>query len=370
MLILGLESSCDETAAAVFEDGGEAIKPAPGRSISTRPLFRGVVPHSGHGVVLSGVVRSQVDLHRQYGGVVPEIASRAHLEAVDVISREALKAAGRTLADLDGLAVTQGPGLVGALLVALSFAKGLALATGLPLTGVNHVKAHALAPFMSRPGGDPAAVPDFPLAALVVSGGHTNLYRMDSYLDFKPLGRTRDDAAGEAFDKTAKLMGLGYPGGQVIEQMARRGDPEVFRLARPMLHEGLDFSFSGLKTQVLTLYRDGNLAAKPADDRSLADLAAGFQAAVVEVLVTKLVRACRQIGARGAVLAGGVAANGALRRAAEAALAELDLPLYVPPPAWCADNAAMIAALGARQLAVGENLLNLAAEAYPRWPVA
>jgi len=342
LLILGLESSCDETAAALYEDG----------------------------LVLSGLVRSQVDLHRQYGGVVPEIASRAHLEAVDVVSREALKAAGRDLGDLGGLAVTQGPGLVGALLVALSFAKGLALATGLPLTGVNHVKAHALAPFMSRPGQAPAPEPEFPLVALVVSGGHTNLYRMDDYLSFHSLGRTRDDAAGEAFDKTAKLMGLGYPGGQVIEEMARRGDPTAFRLSRPMLHEGLDFSFSGLKTQVLTLYRDGNLAALPPDHQGLADLAAGFQAAVVEVLVTKLLAACQAVGAKGAVLAGGVAANGALRQASEAALAARGLPLYVPPLAWCADNAAMIAHLGARQLAVQENLLSPEAEAYPRWPVA
>ena len=371
MLVLGLESSCDETAAAVVEDG----------------------------VVLSSLVRSQVDLHCQYGGVVPEIASRAHLEAVDLISREALKEAGRELGDLDGLAVTQGPGLVGALLVALSFAKGLALSTGLPLTGVNHIKAHALAPFLSEAGGPQgvkkagsllkplpgrsyssisatptAHCPDwgveFPLVALVVSGGHTNLYRMDGYLDFSHLGRTRDDAAGEAFDKTAKLMGLGYPGGRVIEEMARRGRPEVFKLSRPMLKEGLDFSFSGLKTQVLTLYQSGGLAALPPGDQKLADLAAGFQAAVVEVLVTKLLAACRQVRAKGAVLAGGVAANGALRQAAEKSLARQGLPLYVPPLAWCADNGAMIAGLGARQLEGNENLLNLSAEAYPRWPVA
>ncbi|MDR0882926.1 MAG: tRNA (adenosine(37)-N6)-threonylcarbamoyltransferase complex transferase subunit TsaD [Candidatus Adiutrix sp.] len=342
MLILGLESSCDETAAAVVAEG----------------------------VVRSSLVRSQVDLHRQYGGVVPEIASRAHLEAVDVVSREALKEAGCHLANLDGLAVTQGPGLVGALLVALNFAKGLSLAMGIPLTGVNHVKAHALAPFLSPVGGPAAPAPDFPLAALVVSGGHTHLYQMDDYLTFRPLGRTRDDAAGEAFDKTAKLMGLGYPGGQVIEEMARLGDAKKFHLARPMLHEGLDFSFSGLKTQVLTIYRQAKLADRPPEDQSLADLAAGFQAAVVEVLVTKLLAASQAIGARGAVLAGGVAANGALRRGAEAALAERGLPLYTPPLPWCADNAAMIAGLGERQLARSENILELTAEAYPRWPVA
>ena len=342
MLVLGLESSCDETAAAIVEDGE----------------------------VLSSIVRSQVDLHCQYGGVVPEIASRAHLEAVDVISREALNEAGKKLSDLEGLAVTQGPGLVGALLVALSFAKGLSMSTGLPLSGVNHIKAHALAPFLFSAGQAPVPEPKFPLVALVVSGGHTNLYKMDDYLSFQHLGRTRDDAAGEAFDKTAKLMGLGYPGGRVIEEMARRGDPEAFHLARPMLKEGLDFSFSGLKTQVLTLYRDSGLATVPADDQKLADLAASFQAAVVEVLVGKLMTACRQVKALGAVLAGGVAANGTLRRAAEKSLAEKGLPLYVPPLAWCADNAAMIAGLGTRQLRRRENILNLSAEAYPRWPVA
>ncbi|MDL2259765.1 tRNA (adenosine(37)-N6)-threonylcarbamoyltransferase complex transferase subunit TsaD [Deltaproteobacteria bacterium OttesenSCG-928-K17] len=342
MLILGLESSCDETAAALVENG----------------------------VVLASVVRSQIDLHKQYGGVVPEIASRAHLEAVDVISREALAEAGRTLADLDGLAVTQGPGLVGALLVALSFAKGLSLSAKLPLTGVNHVKAHALAPFLSKAGDEKKPEPPFPLVALVVSGGHTNLYRLNDYLNFTHLGRTRDDAAGEAFDKTAKLMGLGYPGGRVIEEMAAEGDPEIFRLARPMLKEGLDFSFSGLKTQVLTIYQGEKMAALSRDDQKLRDLAAGFQAAVVEVLVTKLTRACEEAKAKGAILAGGVAANGALRRAAEKALKRKGLALHVPPLAWCADNAAMIAGLGERQLEAGENLLDLSAEAYPRWPVA
>ncbi|MDR1920705.1 MAG: tRNA (adenosine(37)-N6)-threonylcarbamoyltransferase complex transferase subunit TsaD [Candidatus Adiutrix sp.] len=342
MLVLGLESSCDETAAAVYSDG----------------------------VVLSGVVRSQVDLHNRYGGVVPEIASRAHLEAVDVVAAAALKEAGCVLDDLDGLAVTQGPGLVGALLVALSFAKGLAFALNLPLTGVNHVKAHALAPFMTVSGGDAVPVPEFPLAALVVSGGHTHLYRLDDYLDFSLLGRTRDDAAGEAFDKTAKLMGLGYPGGRAIEELAAEGDPEAFRMPRPMLHEGLDFSFSGLKTRVLTICREENLADRPKDDPRLRDLAASFQAAAVDVLTAKLARACESFGARGAVLAGGVAANGVLRRRTAQVLSRLGLPLYLPPLAWCADNAAMIAHLGARQLQKGLQILELDAEAWPRWPAA
>ena len=341
MLILGLESSCDETAAALYENG----------------------------VVLADVVRGQVDLHRYYGGVVPEIASRAHLEGIDQVTARALAEAGRDLPEVRGLAVTQGPGLVGALLVALSFAKGLGFALDRPVTGVNHVKAHALSPFMARPGGPPPPEPDFPLVALVVSGGHTHLYLLKDYLTFSLLGQTRDDAAGEAFDKTAKLLGLGYPGGQAIEELAARGDPTVYRLPRPLWREGLDFSFSGLKTQVLTVYQRDKLAGRAADDQARADLAAGFQAAVVEVLVDKLRTALETTGARGAVLAGGVAANGALRAAALSMSQSLGRPLFVPPPAWCADNAAMIAHLGARQLAVGRNILDLAAEARPRWPV-
>jgi N6-L-threonylcarbamoyladenine synthase len=253
--------------------------------------------------------------------------------------------------------------------VALSFAKGLGLAVGRPVTGVNHVKAHALSPFMARRGAGAPPAPDFPLVALVVSGGHTHLYLLADHLTFSLLGQTRDDAAGEAFDKTAKLLGLGYPGGRAIEDLAARGDPAVYRLPRPLWRDGLDFSFSGLKTQVLTIYRRADLAGRPADDPARADLAAGFQAAVVEVLVDKLRTALEKTRAKGAVLAGGVAANGALRAAALAMTQTLGRPLFVPPPAWCADNAAMIAHLGARQLAEGRNILDLAAEARPRWPV-
>ncbi|MDR2612058.1 MAG: tRNA (adenosine(37)-N6)-threonylcarbamoyltransferase complex transferase subunit TsaD [Deltaproteobacteria bacterium] len=355
MPVLALESSCDETAAAVT-DG---------------PL------------VLAEAVRSQVDLHRRYGGVVPEIASRAHLEAVDALASEVLERSGKRLSDLDGIAVTQGPGLVGALLVALSFAKGLSLAAGLPATGVNHVKAHALAPFLiartggtaRAPGGGggpgaPAAPgePGFPLVALVASGGHTSLFLMEDLLTFRTLGRTLDDAAGEAFDKSAKLMGLGYPGGAVIERMAERGDPEAYRISRPMLRDGLDFSFSGLKTRVADLYRAHGLDRAPDGARELCDLAASFQAAAVEVMAAKLEAAVRATGAKGAVLAGGVAANGALRRAAAAACGRLGVALHVPRPSWCADNAAMIGYLGALQLARGENPLAPESEARTRWP--
>jgi N6-L-threonylcarbamoyladenine synthase len=343
MLVLALESSCDETAAAIIEGN----------------------------LVLAELVRSQVDLHQQYGGVVPEIASRAHLEAVDIISSEVMKKAGISLSDLSGIAVTMGPGLVGALLVALGFAKGLSQATGLPVTGVNHVKAHALAPFLRSAGEESKSffAPTFPMVALVVSGGHTSLFLMEDYLTFKTLGKTLDDAAGEAFDKSAKLMGFGYPGGRIIEELALEGDPTAFKMTRPMLHEGLDFSFSGLKTRVLTLYRENSLENVPANDQSLKDLAASFQAAAIDVLVTKFSNAIKLTGARGAVLAGGVAANSALRGKAQEAMDKLAVPLYIPKVSWCADNASMIGFLGSFQLERGENMLDLSSEPKTRWRV-
>jgi N6-L-threonylcarbamoyladenine synthase len=277
-----------------------------------------------------------------------------------------LAQAGLALADLDGLAVTQGPGLVGALLVAVNFAKGLSLALGLPVAGVNHVQAHALAPFLYDQA---PAQPKFPYVALVASGGHTSLFLAEGFLKFKTLGQTLDDAAGEAFDKFAKLLGLGYPGGAVVEKLAESGRPEAYRLTRPLLREGLNFSFSGLKTQAKTLYEGLSLSEAPANDPALADLAASFQAAAVEVLTAKLIRALKLTGAKGAALAGGVACNGPLRKAAAAALAEAGADFWVPKPAWCADNGAMIAFLGQKQLEKGHNLLDLAAEAIPRWSV-
>ncbi|MDR2405442.1 MAG: tRNA (adenosine(37)-N6)-threonylcarbamoyltransferase complex transferase subunit TsaD [Deltaproteobacteria bacterium] len=344
-MVLALESSCDETAAALLEDN----------------------------CVLSEMVRSQVDLHRVYGGVVPEIASRAHLEAVDILAAEVLSKSGKSLDDLDGLAVTQGPGLVGALLVALSFMKGLSLKMNLPLTGVNHVKAHALAPFIYSKGdgriGEKEMESEFPLVALVASGGHTSLFLMEDLLHFQTLGRTLDDAAGEAFDKCAKLMGLGYPGGRIIEELAAQGDPKAFKITRPMLHEGLDFSFSGLKTRVQTLYQEHKLESVPADDQGLKDLAASFQAAAVEVLVAKLLAALKKYQAKGAVLAGGVAANGALRKEVARALSSKGIPLYVPRLAWCQDNAAMIGFLGILQLKSSINILDCHSEAITRWSV-
>ncbi|MDR1052103.1 MAG: tRNA (adenosine(37)-N6)-threonylcarbamoyltransferase complex transferase subunit TsaD [Deltaproteobacteria bacterium] len=341
MLVLALESSCDETAAALVEG----------------PVVRGEV------------VRSQTDLHMAYGGVVPEIASRAHLEAADSLVVETLKRAGVGLGDVDALAVTQGPGLVGSLLVALNFAKGLSMSLGLPLTGVNHVQAHALAPFLRRAGDPERRVPEYPLVALVASGGHTSLFLVRSPLDFVVLGRTVDDAAGEAFDKSAKLMGLGYPGGAAVERLARDGDKKAFKFPRPLAREGFDFSFSGLKTSVQTAYQKGNMDDEPEGSRRLADLAASFQAAVVDVLVAKLARAAKVHGVRSAVLAGGVAANGELRRRLVEALAPADVFAGLSEPRWCQDNAAMIGYLGGFQLEARHNILDLSAEARHRWPV-
>jgi N6-L-threonylcarbamoyladenine synthase len=342
MLVLGLESSCDETATALV-DGP---------------------------VVLAETVRSQMDLHQVYGGVVPEIASRAHLEAVEAVAFETLARAGARLTDVGGLAVTQGPGLVGALLVALSFAKGLSISLGLPITGVNHVQAHALAPFLKKKGDEgKSQAPFFPLVALVVSGGHTALFLVKSPLNFKTLGQTVDDAAGEAFDKSAKLMGLGYPGGRVIEEMAARGDPEAFKLPRPMWGKGLDFSFSGLKTRVQDIYRKYDMDSEPVGSQALRDLAASFQEAVVDVLIHKLEAAALSHKVEWVVIAGGVAANGHLRAMAKRRLGALGLRVGLAGTQWCADNGAMIGFLGACQLAAGVNILDPASEAKPRWPV-
>jgi N6-L-threonylcarbamoyladenine synthase len=318
MIVLGIESSCDETAAAVL---------AGGRS------------------VLSNVVASQDAIHAPYGGVVPELASRRHLEVIVPVVEKALADAGVKLSDLDAIAVTQGPGLVGSLLVGCSLAKSLAYVTQRPLVGVNHLEGHIFAAFLESPA------PDYPFLALVVSGGHTALYHARAPLHYEMVGQTRDDAAGEAFDKVAKLLGLGYPGGPVIERTAARGDPAAtaFPLAQ-MTDQAPDFSFSGIKTSVsLHVRRQG-----PLGDQAIADIAASFQATAVKMLVRKTERAALRLGVKRIVLTGGVAANRALRSALAAAAAAHGFTLYVPAPRLCTDNAAMIAAAGTARLAAGE----------------
>ena len=349
-LILGLETSCDETAAAVVRDGVE---------------------------ILGQRVASQVDLHRRFGGVIPEIASRSHLEVIFPVIEEALGEAGVALPDLDGIAVTVTPGLVGCLLVGLSAAKGLSLAAGKPLVPVNHVHAHifgALMPWMAerRAAGEPAE-PPWPLASLVVSGGHTSFYCSRGPVAHERLGRTLDDAAGEAYDKVAAILGLSYPGGPVIDKLARQGDARAFDFPRHRAPAAgadngeagpLDVSFSGLKTAVLYAVRGvpAPRAARPVGgSRAVAlkpgiepaDVAASFQAAVVDVLVDRLQRGAESIDAGGLVICGGVAANSELRARAKELAGALGLPLFLPPMALATDNAVMIAGLGHWLLAAG-----------------
>ena len=326
MLVLGIESSCDETGAAVVDDTGR---------------------------VASDVVHSQVSLHATYGGVVPELASRDHLRAIGPVIREALARAGVTLPDVDGVAVTNRPGLVGALLVGVQAAKGLAWAAGKPLVGVDHLLGHLLAVFLRRGEGD-VPPPRFPFVCLLASGGHTAIYRVDAPRaeTIVELGATRDDAAGEAFDKVAKLLGLGYPGGPAIDRIAPSGDASRVKLSAPMAASGsLQMSFSGIKTQVAQLVaRDG----APAADR-VADVCAAFQTAVTSSLAHKVVGAALREGVADVVLGGGVAANRELRHRARELGEARGLRVLVPPPASCTDNAAMIAYAGAQRLARGES---------------
>jgi N6-L-threonylcarbamoyladenine synthase len=318
MVVLGIESSCDETAASVLADGRR---------------------------ILSSVVASQDDVHAPFGGVVPELASRRHLEVVVPVVERALAEARVRATELDGIAVTQGPGLVGSLLVGCAVAKSMAYVHGKPLVGVNHLEGHIYAAFLTD---DP---PEHPFLALVVSGGHTALYHSRAPLDYALVGQTRDDAAGEAFDKVAKLLGLGFPGGPLIQRTAEAGDPRAIAFPPARMSDGaLDFSFSGIKTAVsLYVKRHG-----PLSSGAVADVAASFQAAAVRMLVRRAVRAALDLGVKRLVLTGGVAANGPLRAALAAQAGEHGLRLHVPPPRLCTDNAAMIAAAGTDRLVAGE----------------
>jgi N6-L-threonylcarbamoyladenine synthase len=337
MLTLGIESSCDETAAAVVDDTG---------------------------LVYSDVVRSQVALHAPYGGIVPELASRDHIRGITLVVREALSFAGKNFDDLAGVAVTARPGLSGALLVGVQAAKGIAWARDLPIVGVDHLVGHLLAVFLRRPAAEGAAGPSsaaggagtlaYPFVALLASGGHTAIYRVDgpSVDEIRELGATRDDAAGEAFDKVAKAIGLGYPGGPLVDRLAAQGNAANFRIPSPMARrDSLEFSFSGVKSFVARHVAENG---KPPSKEALADLCAGFQRTVVDSLVGKTVRAARGEKVERVVLSGGVAANRELRQTAAQACAKAGLALYVPPMASCTDNAAMIAYAGALRLARGE----------------
>lgn len=331
--ILGIETSCDETAAAVVENGRHA---------------------------LSNVVASQADLHAKYGGVFPEVASRQHIKVIDTVVAEALAQAHLELADVDAIAVTRGPGLPGSLVVGLNMAKGLALGAGLPMYGINHLEGHLYSAWVELGAEDdakPIDPPKFPLLALIVSGGHTELVLMKDHLVYQRLGGTLDDAAGEAFDKVARLLGLGYPGGPAIQKAAVGGNPAAFDFPRSWLEDTWDFSFSGLKTNVLHKVRDLGKGRQDAD-LPTADLAASFQAAVVDVLVGKALKAAHEFGAEEILVAGGVSANQALREAFGVAdtgqygEAKLQVRtgkpsrIIFPPLPLCTDNAAMIAAAG------------------------
>ena len=318
MIVLGIESSCDETAAAVVADGRR---------------------------IVSSVVASQDDVHAPYGGVVPELASRRHIEVIVPVVERALGEAHVALRDVDGIAVTQGPGLVGSLLVGTSLAKSLAWVHRKPLVGVNHLEGHIFAAFLSD---DP---PDYPLLALVVSGGHTALYHARAPREYALVGQTRDDAAGEAFDKVAKLLGLGFPGGPLIQRAAERGDPAAVAFPPARMTDGaLDFSFSGIKTSVSSYVKRH----APLSAAQVADVAASFQASVVRTLVRRTLAAAATLGVRRVVLTGGVAANGPLREALATEAAAQGVRLHVPPRHLCTDNAAMIAAAGSPRLVAGE----------------
>jgi len=335
MLVLGIESSCDDTAAAVVEDGF---------------------------LVRSSIVSSQDSIHGRYGGVVPELASRRHIEMIIPVVEEALRGAGVEIKAIDGIAVTRGPGLVGSILVGLSFAKGVSYAKGIPFTGVNHILAHTHAAFLKEEGSEDGS-PEFPFVSLVVSGGHTALLLFTGYTQYRMLGQCLDDAAGEAFDKTAKLLGLGYPGGAAIDRLSRSGDPGSIEFTRPFIAKGnLNFSFSGIKTAVLNHVK----GAGELDRKSINDLSASFQEAVVDVLVQKALWAAEETDSETIVVSGGVACNSRLRARLKDAGVQKGIKVFIPPPRFCSDNAATVAALGYHQLKNRE-FADLDLNAIPTW---
>ncbi len=319
--ILAIETSCDETAAAVLEDGR---------------------------ALLASTVASQMEIHARFGGVFPEVASRQHVLSITPVIEQTLADAHLTLADVDAIAVTRGPGLAGSLIVGMNAAKGLVLGSGRPLVGVNHLEGHLYSAWVHDADAQPPAEPQFPLMALLVSGGHTELNLMTDHLQYQRLGGTLDDAAGEAFDKVARMLGLAYPGGPNIQKAAKNGNPTAFKFPRSWLGKGYDFSFSGLKTAVLREVRKLEAKEKPLP---VADLAAGFQAAVVEVLFKKTINAAREYGAKEILIAGGVSANQSLR---ETFLAQDEFHVSIPKLSLCTDNAAMIAAAGYRRFINGQ----------------
>jgi len=327
MLILGIDTSCDDTSASLLE-----IK-------------------DGKASLLTNIISSQADIHHRYGGIVPELASRRHIEMIWPVVNEALR--GRALEEISVVAVCYGPGLIGSLLVGCSFAKAICYSKGIPLVGVNHIEGHLLSVFLEREIG-------FPFISLIASGGHTSLYLVNDFMEYKELGRTRDDAAGEAFDKVSKLLGLGYPGGPIIDRLSKEGNPKAVRFPRAYLPGTLDFSFSGLKTAVRL-----KVEGKTLNEASIKDISASFQQAVIDVLVRKTEWAIKRLKIKRVTLSGGVAANSALRKNLSEMAQEKGIELYIPSPVFCTDNAAMIAYSGYRRFLAGQTSgLDLNPKAY------
>lgn len=344
MFILGIDTSCDDTGAAVIKDGEK---------------------------ILSNIVSTQELVHKRYGGIVPELASRRHIEMIWPVTEDALRSAGIGLRDLAGVAVCHGPGLIGSLLVGCAFAKAISYSEGIPLIPVNHIEGHIFSSFLCEDGS--VLDIEFPFLALIVSGGHTSLYRVDGFGIYKELGRTRDDAAGEAYDKVAKLLGLGYPGGPVIDRLAKEGDPDAIAFPRAYLPGSFDFSFSGLKTAVRLAVQRAGFDSECINDSMflsskeifIKNLVASFQAAVIDVIIKKIEDALRDQDLKALSVSGGVGANSALRRKLVTLSSKKGIKLFIPPPSFCTDNAAMIALAGHHNYLMGKVAsLNLNPVAY------